>query len=63
MGYRGAVSLPLTLRAFMITQTERDAIEHWLPDDLVEEGELSQARALSLIAVSCCLWRLDLTWW
>lgn len=31
--FRGQVSLPFTLRAFIITQTDKDMVQSWHPED------------------------------
>ena len=35
--YRNQVSVPLTLRAFIVTQHDKDNILSWQPDDLDQD--------------------------
>lgn len=34
--YRTRVSFPLTLKAYIITQQEKDSLQDWVPDDYLE---------------------------
>jgi hypothetical protein len=55
--YRNRVSFPLSLKAYIITQQEKDSLQDWVPDEYLET-EFPQVRGPGARRPAARTWRL-----